>query len=247
MDAGLYALPIIAFLAFLLKAVSGFGPAIIVVALGAMILPPHSVVPLSSLLDVTAGSLLLMMDPAVKGKKFLLALSLAMVIGAVLGGFSLRVLSPDLFRYVLGGGIILLSVWFGIWRAGGNKPGLVDTVPEKFSAMDIGMSAFAGFCGGFLGITGPPVLWHLGRRFAKETLRKMLIPIFLAAAVARSLTYAAAGMVDTGVLQCYLVSLPGLFLGIYVGNRVFFRISETTFSRLIGGMLLLAGMRLLIP
>jgi uncharacterized membrane protein YfcA len=40
-----------------------------------------------------------------------------------------------------------------------------------------------------------------------------------------------------------LASLPGLFLGIYFGNKIFLKISEKTFRRLVGTALLLIAVQ----
>ena len=43
-----------------------------------------------------------------------------------------------------------------------------------------------------------------------------------------------------------LVSLPGLLLGVYVGNRTFFRISEKVFGTILGGVLILLSWGLIL-
>jgi len=98
--------------------------------------------------------------------------------------------------------------------------------------------------GGVIGIAGPPMVWYLGKRFAKRSLRQVLVPVFLGGSVTRLLTYAATGVVDRQVLVYGLASMPGLVLGIYLGNRVFLRVSENTFSRFVGVVLVVVAIRL---
>ena len=43
-----------------------------------------------------------------------------------------------------------------------------------------------------------------------------------------------------------LVSLPGLLLGVYIGNRTFFRISEKVFGTILGGVLILLSWGLIL-
>jgi uncharacterized membrane protein YfcA len=43
-----------------------------------------------------------------------------------------------------------------------------------------------------------------------------------------------------------LISLPGLLLGIYLGNRTFLRISEKVFGTILGGVLILLSWGLIL-
>jgi uncharacterized membrane protein YfcA len=106
------------------------------------------------------------------------------------------------------------------------------------------MTFFGGFCGGLFGISGPPIIWQFGRKFAKHAFRQTLVPIFFAAALARTVTYGCTGLVTTQVLLYVLSALPGLFLGIYLGNKVFFRISEAWFNRVAGLVLIIVALQL---
>jgi uncharacterized membrane protein YfcA len=240
-------LPLIAFAAFFLKAVSGFGPALVVVALASLILPPHIVVAASAMLDMVAGAALFAMDPSSRNRRFWIPPALAIVAGSVLGGVLLSRVDPEVFKTLLGASILCLGIWFGLFRGRGNGGGLTNEIPSKASGPDVAAAGLGGILGGFLGISGPPILWHFGRRLGKEPLRAVLIPIFLAAAIARVATYAWTGVITTPVLVAFGVALPGLIAGILAGNRTFLRISEQAFGRVIGVMLFLVGIRLLFP
>lgn len=238
-------LPLIAFAAFFVKAISGFGPAIVVVALGSLIIPPQAVIPVSSLLDATAGAILFAMDP-VRGKsRFWVPLGLAITAGSVVGGYFLTLISPDVFRLLLAVAIILLGAWFFAGRIRKGSQPLETEVPDHFTSGDMLACGSGGLMGGFLGISGPPLLWHFGRRFAKAPLRQILIPVFLVAALARASTYAVTGALVGSTLLAFAISLPGLLLGIWAGNRLFVTISERTFSRVIGAVIAAVGVRLL--
>jgi len=240
-------LPLIAFAAFFLKAVSGFGPALVVVALASLILPPQLVVAMSALLDAVAGAVLFATDPETKGRGFWIPPAVAIVGGSIVGGILLSVVDPAIFRTLLGISILALGFWFGLLRGRGKAEVLSTGLPARASAPDVIAAGAGGIMGGFLGISGPPILWHFGKKLGKEPLRAILIPIFLAAAIARVATYAWTGVINVQVLIAFAVALPGLIAGILAGNRVFVRISEQSFSRIIGAILLLVGVRLLLP
>jgi uncharacterized protein len=240
------ALPLIAFAAFFLKTISGFGPALVVVALASLILPPQIVVVVSALLDTVAGGVLFVMDPDTSGRKFWFLPAVAIVAGSVAGGMVLSLVNPDIFQTLLGVAIIGLGLWFGLFRGGGAGGVLANELPPRASGADVMAAGLGGVMGGFLGISGPPILWHFGRKLGKEPLRAILIPIFLVAAIARVSTYAWTGLLNAQVFLPFAVALPGLAAGILVGNRVFEGLSERSFGRIMGGILFLAGLRLLI-
>lgn len=239
-------LPMIAFVAFFVKAISGFGPAIVVVAFGSLILPPYAIVPVSALLDATAGLILVGLDPVRGREKYWVPLAIAITAGSVIGGYFLTLITPETFQSIIAVAILLLGVWFFAGRTRNGQGILADDIPEKSSTGDMIASALGGLMGGFLGISGPPLLWHFGRRFTKRPLRQILIPVFLVAALARAVTYAGAGVLVGATVEAYVIALPGLLLGIFAGNRLFVSLSETTFSRVIGILLCGVGVRLLL-
>jgi uncharacterized membrane protein YfcA len=237
---------VIALIAFVIKAMTGFGPAIIFISVGSLFLLPHDVIAASSILDLIAGLVLLRSDSSRGTSRFWLPLAAVIIVGAVAGSIFLDAIPPDPFRLLLGGVIVLLGVWFAIGRirTGGNH--LQTTLPPKPDITDSAITFSGGICGGLFGISGPPIIWHFGRRYAKLPFRQIIVPIFVAAALARVVTYSTLGLVNREVLTYVLAALPGLIAGIYLGNKIFFKLSEAKFSRIVGIVLVIAGIRLLM-
>ena len=112
--------------------------------------------------------------------------------------------------------------------------------------MDLGVGALAGFCGGFIGINAPPLVLHFGRHLDKRYLRRLLVLIFIPAAMAQTATFALNGMLSRRVLLWGALMLPSMVAGIYLGNRTFRRISETWFRRVLGLFLAVVSVRLIL-
>ncbi len=238
-------LPLIALAAFVLKATTGFGPAIVVIALGSLLMAPQEVIATSSILDMAAGALLLGMDRPRGRLGFWLPLAAAIVSGAVIGGLLIVTIPEGWFHYIFSVAILVLGLWFIFGRGRSADNGsLVDRLPQRCSPGDTAMTFFGGFCGGLFGISGPPIIWQFGRKFAKHAFRQTLVPIFFASALARAVTYGCTGLVTGQVLLYVFASLPGLLLGIYLGNKVFFRLSETWFNRVAGAVLIVVAIQL---
>jgi uncharacterized membrane protein YfcA len=236
---------LVAFAAYAVKGFTGFGPALVLVPIGSLFFAPQSIIPLAALLNVVAGAMLLRVDWRRDGHTYWIPLVVAVVIGSVIGAFFLEMIPANSFRRVLGVAILLIGLWFLFLRSAVGPGGLSDRLPARPNAPDAGFAWFGGLLGGVIGISGPPIIWHFGRKLAKSPFRQAIVPIFLAATIARSITYASLGLVDGRVLVFSAVCLPGLFLGLYVGNRIFKRVSEKVFALGVGVLLVVIGARML--
>ena len=111
----LYLLPLI-FIAYFLKATAGFGSMIVMLAVGSLIIGPVPALLLTALLDVVGGLALLKLDSTKDTKKLWQPLSLAMLIGVVLGALLLKLIALPRLQYVLGATLLLVGIWLMFFR-----------------------------------------------------------------------------------------------------------------------------------
>ena len=111
----LYLLPLI-FIAYFLKATAGFGSMIVMLAVGALIIGPVPALLLTALLDVVGGLALLKLDSTKDTKRLWQPLSLAMLIGVVLGALLLKLIALPQLQYVLGATLFLVGIWLMFFR-----------------------------------------------------------------------------------------------------------------------------------
>ncbi len=237
---------LIVFAAFFLKAMTGFGPAIVVITFGSILLHPHKLIPLSSMLDFVAGGILFFMEFRKSGWKFYTPIAIVMMAGAVFGGFLLHAVAVDIMKMILSGFILLLGLWFLLQSRFINTSKLKDCLPDSVNVVDMGISTLSGILGGFVGISGPPIIWHMGRHFQKEAFRQALIPIFWGAALMRVITYSSLGMIDFSMLLNGVFLLPFLFLGLWLGNRIFHVLPEKRFRMVVGCVLIVMAARMVV-
>ncbi|MFQ5993738.1 MAG: sulfite exporter TauE/SafE family protein [Acidiferrobacterales bacterium] len=235
----------LSFFAFLLKSVAAFGPGVVLVPLGALVFGAKEVVVVIGFLDLISNTALFKLDHAWVHKGFWLPMALAAVIGSAIGAAFLAWAPANYFNIVFGLALLPLGLWFMLGGRARKAAALADDLSAHPGRVDLAVAATAGCLGGLIGITGPALAWHLGRRYTKALFRKVMIPILFASALARVTTYIGAGVVSGEALTLVALALPGLFLGILVGNRIFARISEIWFSRIVGGLITLSGARLL--
>jgi uncharacterized membrane protein YfcA len=178
-----------------------------------------------------------------------------MAAGAVLGASLLSAIPTAGLTRLVGLGIVTFGAW--MWRAPDELRGEPPTTrtgsgaqhgtrPGRDRLIEYSAAAIGGVSGGLIGVGGPPLIIYYGAHLRKRVFRAMIVPILLAAALFRATTYALTGQVDRSLLPLILVSLPALPVGLWLGNRLFRRVPEHAFRRLVALVVTAVGLRLLL-
>jgi uncharacterized membrane protein YfcA len=245
-DAKLLWIPVAALLAYAFKASTGFGSAIVLVALASHIVGPVRAVILVGLLDVVGGLQLLRIDKTEDARRMWLPLVVAMAAGAVAGGLLLWAIPSTAFGALLGWCVVAVGLWMLVAGGPADEQAGTRELLERAQASDVAVCAFAGVCGGLTSLSGPPVIVHFGRKQAKAAFRRTLTRIFLAEAIARTSAYVATGMIELSVVWLALASIPAALVGTLIGDRVFHAIPHRWFARVVGAAVVLSGLRLVL-
>jgi uncharacterized protein len=241
----------ISLLAYAVKAATGFGPAIVVVSLGSLLVGPFHAVVLAAFLDVLGGLGVMRSDRGQRARVRWRGLAATMCVGAIAGGLLLPVVPTTWLRAIVGLGVLAFGLWMLLAPLGRRVPpeprpaSAPPPVRSRSVAADHGVAAVAGVSGGLLGLGGPPLIMYFGSRLEKADFRALLVPVLLAAALVRVATYGVTGQVSAQVLVLVAVSLPALPLGLVLGDRLFRHWSETAFRRALAALIAAAGVRLL--
>lgn len=214
-----------------------------IVSLGSLFIDPKLTIVLASFINIFGGLSMVRVDPIPLARKYWVSISVFMVAGSVAGAMTLKVIPNQPFQLILGTAFLMTAHWF-IFRM--PDPRQNRDLPVRAGALDLGVGAFAGFCGGFIGINAPPLVLHFGRHLDKRHLRRLLVLIFIPAAVAQTATFYWNGLFDSQVVIWGICMLPAMGLGIWLGNRTFHHISETAYRRILGLFLVLISFRLLM-
>ncbi len=239
-------LPAVAFLAFFLKGIAGIGVSTVAVPILSLIIGAKQIVVLSSIVNVAGGLLMYRIDPQPAGRRYWWPIAISMIIDAVLGGIALKLTPLKSFEKILGITILAAGIWFIIWRGKQKSNSFLEKLPEKGCLKDYVIGFLGGLAGGFVGINSPILILYFGSRLAKGPLRRLLVLILLPLAISNVATYTALGLMSTRIVLYSLISLPGLLLGIYLGNRTFLQISEKVFGAILGGVLILLSWGLIL-
>jgi hypothetical protein len=236
----------LSFIAYVLKGVATFGPGIILVPLGALLIGVKEIVIVISFLDLISNASLLRFNRDLLKTSFVIPMIVVMIVGSALGAAMLALLPSFYFDLVFGLVLLPLGLWIMIARGRTHHSSNSNLIAAKPAKTDLSLSLLSGCMSGLSGITGPVLAWHLGKTYTKEVFRSIMIPILLASAIARVCVYTVSGSISAEILLLVLMALPGLGLGLWVGNRLFLQISQAWFSRVVGGLIAISGIRLLL-
>jgi len=160
-------------------------------------------------------------------------------IGVPLGTLLLTYVDPAYMRT----GIGLLLVIYGTY--GLTQPAL-KPVPAGPTA-DGGV----GFLNGMLcGLTGFPgfiiTIWCQLRGWSKDVQRAVFQPVMLAAIVATAIALSFTGVVTAEIVKLYVLGLPALLAGLWIGFKLYGKLDDAAFRKLILVLLVCAGLSLIV-
>jgi len=161
-------------------------------------------------------------------------------IGVPLGVTLLRWLSPSELR--VGTGVFLIAyALYGLLRP---------TLPEfkqGGGGADATVSVAGGILGGATGLAGIVVtIWCGLRGWPKDEQRAVFQPAGVATFVMIALWLGGAGMVASDTLMLFVVGLPAVLGGAWVGLKLYGRLDEGGFRKVVLVLLLVSGATLVV-
>ena len=100
----------------------------------------------------------------------------------------------------------------------------------------------AGVMGGLAGLPGPaPILWCALRRWDKDVQRSVFQGFYLTMHAVALASYAASGLLTVRLGGVFALMLPAILLPTWAGARLYRRVSEAAFRRVVLVLLLVSG------
>ena len=113
---------------------------------------------------------------------------------------------------------------------------------------DLGIGFFNGLLGGLTGLGGIVVtIWVQLRGWPKDLQRIVFQPVILAAQGMTAVSLAFAGAYTAETIKLYLYGLPVLAAGMWIGLRLYGRLDDAAFRKVILWLLLVSGVSLVVP
>lgn len=161
------------------------------------------------------------------------------LLGVPLGVYVLPVLNPDVFKLALS---LVLVIWCPLMLLSQQLPRI--TLGGKFA--DALAGALGGFMGGLGGITGAiPTLWSTLRGLDKEQQRAVIQNFNLATLAVTMAAYVATGVVTAEMVPLLPVVAIALLFPARIGVRVYAKLSQEAFRKLVLSLLTVSGLVML--
>jgi uncharacterized membrane protein YfcA len=220
--------------AYFIRGITGFGSGLIAIPLLAHFLPLTFVVPMVLVLDF-AASIALSRHTRLQVRwdeiRILIPTSIA---GMLLGAVLLVNLPREPLLVGLGSFVIFFGLRY-LFNVHGENP------ISRWWSLPTGLSG--GLIGAMFGTGGPPYVVYLSHRLHDKTqLRGTLSGLFMLEGALRIIVFLLMGLLlQAGMLQALLLTLPLMAVGLYLGNRVHLGITRRQQLALIGLLLLGSG------
>lgn len=224
--------------ASLVRGLTGFGLAIILVPLLSLIVPPADAVVISILLQLLAGPIGFRQILANSERSTAYPVAIAAMLATPPGVWLLSTTPPDVARLVIA--LIALAA-FGMLFV----PAKAGAVPGRKESVVTGIAA--GLLTGFASMPGPPVVpFYMRRRLPPAIARASMLMVFFATAIAGSIAAFAMGVASLHLLWVSILFYPALYIGTRLGELAFGKVGETLWRALVGIILGVAGIAALV-
>lgn len=222
----------------LTQALTGFGSALVSMALLPPLLGLMTAAPLVALMAGTIEIGLLVRYRSALRFASVRWLGAAMIVGIPMGVLGLRAVPERLALGLLGAVLCGYSVYAFF------SPRLPELRPRIWAPL---LGFLAGALGGAYNTSGPPlVIYGHSQRWSPEEFKGNLQGLFLVIGVVVVLSHFAAGSYTAGVLSSYVWAIPGLLVGTLLGLILDRRLDPALFRRLVLSVLFVMGVRLLV-
>jgi hypothetical protein len=161
--------------------------------------------------------------------------------GVPLGAYLVTYLNPAHLR--IGVGVLLIA--YSIYNLARPSFSPITSTPLADGVVGI----FNGLLGGLTGLGGViSTIWCQLGGGTKDAQRAIFQPVLFFTMLMAMLTFAAAGHLFTdGLLTLFLLGLPVLLLGLWSGVKLYGKLDDTAFRKVILVVLLGSGFSLIAP
>lgn len=214
---------------------SGFGTGLAALPLWLVVLPPVLAAPLVVVCSVVSQLVTLRAIWHAIDWRRVLPFIVGGLAGVPVGAVLLAILSATAFKLLTG---IFLFAFSGAMLTRRALP--VVTLGGRAADGIVGFGG--GVLGGLAGLSGPlPIVWASLRGWGRDARRAVFQAFNLSILLFAFAAQAWAGFVTLELGRLVLIALPGTLLGSWIGRRIYARLDDDRFARLVLWLLLVSG------
>jgi uncharacterized membrane protein YfcA len=173
----------------------------------------------------------------------------AIFFGVIIGVYGFKIASELTLRILLFLAILSYFIWEMLHHfTRKEEPYIQQINPEVFkSGKALGVAFIVGFLGGILYTPGPPIVIYFSLlRLKKDIFKATLQLIFMITAFFTIINHTLQGNITKETLSSFFINLPIVLLGLYLGQKLYMRLSTKAFYYLVSIFLLISAVLLLL-
>jgi uncharacterized membrane protein YfcA len=162
------------------------------------------------------------------------------LVGVPIGAALLTAIDPAAMRLVMAVLLIAFSAYNLL------KPAV--TPIQAGTATDAGIGVVNGVVGGLTGLGGVVItVWCQLRDWPKDVQRSVFQPVIAATMAMSAVSFGLSGAFTPDTITLFFIGLPVLMAGVWVGLKLYGRLDDAAFRKIVLWLLLASGLVLLIP
>jgi len=111
------------------------------------------------------------------------------------------------------------------------------------SLLDATVGVFNGLLAGSTGLGGIlPTIWCGLRGWSKDVQRAVFQPTAVATFLMTIIWLGGAGTITADIARLFAIGFPALFVGTWLGWKLYGRLNEAAFRKIVLGLLLISGL-----
>jgi len=223
----------IVFFAGFTKGLSGFGSVLVALPLLAIFLDIKTVVPFMMLCALSMTIILLFQLWKHLDWKSIYPFFLGALPGIPIGVVFLKKFDKDLIHVVLGVTLISYSIYSFFFKQFEKE--IKDWWAYLFGFL-------SGCLDGALSSGGPPAIVYTSMKsWSKDKVKVTLQGYFLLVESMTVIFHAISGLTTLAVVRFFIISMPVLIMGTYVGSFLYGKLNDEIYKRIILGILAILG------
>ena len=161
-------------------------------------------------------------------------------LGVPVGTMLLTTINPTYLRTGIGFLLVIYSIY------GLAKP--VIKPLQSGTSVNVGVGFLNGLLGGLTGLAGVVVaVWCQLQGWPKDMQRTIIQPALFAALTMSAMALIVAGGATAETVKLFVLGLPVLLAGTWTGFRLYGRLNDAAFRKVILVLLLVSGVALIVP
>lgn len=225
----------------LINGLAGFGTALFALGFWLQIMPPLQAVSTVVVMSVVSGlqGIWLVRKSIANQPRRLARFLIPALPGIPLGVVALSTVSADVLKFTIASFMLLYGGFFS-FRS------VLPKLERRTPTIDMIVGFFGGFLGGAASLSGAlPTMWCAMRPWPKNETRAVLQPFNVSVLGVALIVFASKGVYTWEILKIIAIALPATMISAQIGIRIFNRLEDNQFRRLIIVLMFFSGIILM--